>query len=135
MNQRRKSRELALQVLFQDEFTWGLDYKTSLATFEEAFEAEKALFNYAGYLLNGIKNNIEKIDAKIEDSSSHWKVNRMAMIDRNILRIGTFELLFCAEEVPPTVAINEAVELAKLFGSTESKAFVNGILDQIRKSI
>lgn len=135
MNNRRKSRELALQVLFQDEFQLGIDYEASLATYKEAFETEMETYDYAAFLLYGIKKHADNLDEKISASSSHWKIERMALIDRNILRLGAFELVHCAEDVPPQVAINESIELAKKYGSNESKGFVNGILDQILKSI
>lgn len=135
MNNRRKSRELALQVLFQDEFQLGLNYEASLSVYKESFETDMETYDYAAFLLHGIKKHQDSLDEKIQTSSKHWKLERMALIDRNILRLGSFELVYCAEDVPPQVVINESIELAKTYGSNESKGFVNGILDQILKSI
>lgn len=81
-------------------------------------------------LLRGVSAHREEIDRLIEGHSEHWRLERMPPVDRNILRIAAFELLYC-EEVPPRVSVNEAVELAKRFGSEDSPAFVNGILDRI----
>jgi N utilization substance protein B len=72
-----------------------------------------------------------KVDEKIQEASRHWKIDRMGGVDRNILRISVFEMMFASEMIEPKVAINEAIEVAKLFGSQESAAFVNGILDQV----
>lgn len=135
MKNRRKSRELALQVLFQDEFQLGIHYRESLANFEAAFSEQPENFQYAEFLLNGVKQNQEAIDQKIESYSQHWKLDRMSLLDKSILRIACFELMFCREDIAPNVVINEAIEIAKTYSATESKAFVNGILDKISKSI
>ncbi len=76
----------------------------------------------------------EKIDRLIEERSEHWRLDRMTIIDRNILRIAIFELLYCSE-VPPKVTLNEAIDLGKRFGSEESGSFVNGILDRIQNEV
>lgn len=81
-------------------------------------------------LIKGVLENRPRIDALIERFSSNWKINRMGCVDRNILRIGAYELLFCPD-IPPKVSINEAVDIGKLYGTEESGAFINGILDGI----
>ena len=83
-------------------------------------------------LVDGTLKNLAKIDEYITSYAENWQLSRMAVIDRNIMRMGTFELLYL-EDMPPKVAINEAVELAKKYGDTESGKFVNGILDKINK--
>ncbi len=83
-------------------------------------------------MVNGVLGLQEKIDHEIEERSHHWKLNRMSFIDRNILRIALFELLYC-DEIPPNATINEAIEIAKTYGDKNSAAFINGILDQIEK--
>ena len=88
--------------------------------------------SYAEDLVRGVRANIESIDTRIQEVSSHWRVDRMAKVDRNILRLGTFELCYLQSEVPRKVAINEAGDIAKLFSTAESGAFINGILDRVR---
>ena len=87
---------------------------------------------YAEELVRGVRGQIESIDARIQEVSSHWRVDRMAKVDRNILRIGTYELCYPQSEVPRKVAINEAVDIAKSFSTAESGAFINGILDRVQ---
>ena len=82
-------------------------------------------------LVNGVRENRATIDDVIERFSSNWKLNRMSCVDRNVLRIAVFELLFCAD-IPPKVSINEAIDVGKRFGTDESGAFINGILDSVR---
>lgn len=94
---------------------------------------EEAL-NYASELLRGVQLHKESIDAKIQSASAHWKLERMATIDRNILRVATYEMRFSPNPVKENIVINEAVEIAKKFGTTESASFVNGLLDQVAKA-
>ncbi len=130
---RRQSRELALQVLFQQEFSPQLDFHEGLKTFRGNFEAPEAVWEYATFLLEGITANRKDIDETLQKNTAHWSVKRMALVDRNLMRIAIFELLFSQDEVPPKVAINEAIEISKTYGSTDSAAFINGILDQVLK--
>lgn len=134
MGVRRKSRELALQILFQSEFEKDLNCEQSLALYRESFDSSPELWDYAKNLVKGVFENRERVDSAIQAHSSHWKVDRMSIVDRNILRLAVFEILFFPTEVPRNVAINEAIEVAKKFGSTESSGFVNGILDNISRS-
>lgn len=130
---RRLSRELALQVLFQQEFAPKQSVEAGLATFRSSFEADPDVWEYAQLLLKGVETDQKKIDDMIQASAMHWKLKRMALVDLNIMRIATFEMKFAAEIVPPAVAIDEAIEISRKYGTVDSAAFVNGILDQIMK--
>ncbi len=87
---------------------------------------------FAEDIVNNVRLRVEEIDRKISEYATNWQISRMAVIDRNVLRMGLYELMY-APGIPPKVAINEAVELAKKYGDTESSKFVNGILDKIHK--
>lgn len=130
---RRLSRELALQVLFQQEFNPKQTVAAGLETFRSSFDAPADVWNYALEVLTGVEKNQGAIDTYIQNSSAHWKLKRMALVDLNIMRIATYELKFAAEPIPEAVAINEAIEISKKYGTVDSAAFVNGILDQIMK--
>ena len=132
---RRQARELALQALFQIEFSPREDFENSLNTFQGNFKATQDVWSYASRLLRGIHENSLKIDGLIQAQSSHWRLERMATVDRNLLRIAVYEIHFSHGEVPPKVAINEAIEISKKYGNTDSAAFVNGLLDQIAKQV
>lgn len=129
---RRKSRELALQILFQTEFTPELSISDMSSLFEKKIET--SIVTYATMLVLGVKNNREKIDTNIQESSRHWKLDRMASVDRNILRSAVFEMLYAAEIIEHKIVINESIEIAKVYGTQDSASFVNGILDQIIKN-
>ena len=129
---RRQSRELALQILFQTEFAPQISMQSFLSVFEHTFETE--IISYAEKLISGVNSNKTAIDSKLQASSSHWKIDRMATIDRNILRIAVFEMKFAHEQIKENIAINEAVEIAKKYGTSESSGFVNGLLDQVSKA-
>ena len=135
MGLRRRSRELAMQVLFQGEFEKDLNVEQGLALYRESFDSEPEIWDFAKNLIRGVIQNREQIDQKIQAHSSHWKLDRMSIVDRNILRIATFEMMFLQDEVPRNVVINEAIEVAKKFGATDSSGFVNGILDQLSRSL
>ncbi len=131
--ERRQGRELALQVLFQREFH-------SLLSSEEIFQlieqkVEKQVSVWAQDLIDGVLGNLEPLDRAIQGVSQNWKISRMSFVDRNILRLSLFEMRFSPTPSKPEIAINEAVEIAKKYGSTESSAFVNGILDQLSKEM
>lgn len=128
---RRQSRELALQVLFQTEFAPQISYHDLMDVIGAASDTETV--GYADELIKGVQKNRAEIDAKIQASSNHWKVDRMATIDRNILRVAVYEMRWAPNPLKENIVINEAVEIAKKFGTTESASFVNGLLDQIAK--
>ena len=131
MRKRRKSREFALQVLYQLNITQQ-DVNKTLAQFQDHFSGGDERDDFMEHLVNGVMDHCQEIDRLIEKYSENWRLDRMNMIDRTILRIATFELLYC-EEIPPKVTMNEAIELGKRFGSEDSGSFINGILDRIQK--
>src|SRR5687768_11871696 len=126
---RRQARELALQILFQLEFSPRTLVAELLHLIGE--DIPRDVVNYAEALVEGVKTNKEKVDGGIQSSSSHWKLERMATVDRNILRIAVYEMLFAVPPVDAGVAINEAIEVAKIYGTSESASFINGLLDQV----
>jgi len=133
MGTRRKARESALQVLFELEFDNTYLDKT-LNQYWETKRASEAVKEYSSWLVKGIVSHKEEIDSLIQSSSEHWRLSRMALVDRNILRIAVFEFLH-EENVAPAIVINEAIEIAKKYSSEEAATFVNGVLDAIRKKL
>lgn len=105
-----------------------------LADYCSCFAPVKRFQIFFEHLVNGVLDHRTGIDTVVERYSSNWKIRRMACVDRNILRIAIFELLYCAD-IPAKVSINEAIDIGKRFGSPESGAFINGILDSVRKAI
>ena len=131
MGKRRKSRESALKVLYQRDITQQKDAARILTQYQDHFEHEGEKDDFAESLVLGVLAHEKEIDALIVRYSKNWRLDRMTIIDRNILRIAIFELLHC-EEIPPKVTLNEAIDLGKRFGSEESGSFINGILDRIQ---
>ena len=129
MGARHSGREAALQMLFQIE-TSGADAEAAIALFWRHFEGNPEGREYADAAVRGVAGSLAKIDACITQSSSNWRIERMARVDRNLLRLGTWELEHMTD-VPRAVILDEAVELAKSYGSEDSGAFVNGVLNQI----
>ena len=130
MGERRKARILALQILYQSE-TGPVQAGESLGAFWESQGIGPGeTREFAEALVAGVGENRERIDGLIAEYSRHWPPDRMAVLDRNILRIALFELLY-RKDIPPKVTINEFVDVAKRFSTEESGAFVNGILDRI----
>ena len=132
MRKRTLARGFALQILYQVDITAD-NYADCLDNFwqlqEEAVEGE--VKSFASDLVKGVMTNIEDIDKKITEYATNWQINRMAVIDRNILRLSCYELIY-RHDIPPKVSINEAVELAKKYSGLEAGKFVNGILDKIK---
>lgn len=129
MRSRRKAREVALQVLY------GLDVsqrnlQDHIELFWENFEAPENAKAFSSVLIEGTWANRKQIDAFIGSCAENWSVERMSRVDRSILRMAVYELLYC-HDIPPKVAINEAIDLGKLFGSESSGAFINGVLDAL----
>jgi len=132
MRKRTKARECALQILYTMDIA-GVQLEVALSDFwNEHPSFEKEIRDFAKGLLEGINENTEKINKTISEYATNWTMKRMAVVDRNILRLATYELLF-REDIPPKVTINEAVDIAKKFGDANSGKFVNGILDKIGK--
>jgi N utilization substance protein B len=133
MGRRRKAREETLRILYRLEF----DNRQSEETLSQYWENKKtnqATREYSTWLVNGIISHHKKIDTIIQNASEHWRLSRMALIDRNILRMAVFELLY-EENIEPAVVINEAIEIAKAYSGDEAATFVNGVLDAIRKNL
>jgi N utilization substance protein B len=133
MGTRRQARELAMQALF------SMDMKaefsdTAMAEYCCCFPPGKRVFPFFNYLVSGVLKHKKHIDSIIERYSNNWKIKRMACVDRNVLRVAVFELLYCAD-IPAKVAINEAIDIGKKFGTHETGSFINGIIDSIRIAI
>jgi N utilization substance protein B len=122
-------------MLFQSEFTLKLSPAEMLQRFAEDAVLEEDVLAYADIITNGIFNSKEQLDQEIQAASRSWKLARMALVDLNVMRIAVFEMKFLQPPVPPNAAINEAIDIAKKYGSSDSGGFVNGILDQIAKGL
>jgi transcription antitermination protein NusB len=133
MGKRRKARELALQALYQVDF-YGPVLEDSVSLFWQDQQVGEDTVEFAQRLVEGVQRRSEEINGLIESHSEHWKLSRMSRVDRNILRMAVLELLEM-DDIPYKVTIDEAIELGKKFGTGESGAFINGILDQILKRL
>src|SRR4030042_2929070 len=133
MGNRRKARELAIQILFNMEFNPG-DPDEIYDLVYENFRPSRSIRVFSKKLVCGVRENIKYLDSIIRRSSKNWRLERMSVVDRSILRLASYEILFM-EDIPNKVSIDEAVELGKKFGSEESGAFINGVLDNILKNI
>ncbi len=134
MGVRRRSRELAVQILFQEEYHSDLNVEQSVALYRESFDTSPEVWEYAKLLVQGIKSKRDEIDATIQSYSSNWRLDRMSHVDRNILRVACFELRYLDREIPTNVVINEAIEIGKKFSSEDSASFLNAILDNMAKA-
>ena len=132
MRKRSVARECALKVLYQIEMTSRSPENALTAFWEQEEEHPEDVRDFAAKIVLGIYENLANIDEKLGEYATNWQLNRMAVIDRNVLRMGLYELKFNSD-IPPKVAINEAVELAKKYGDHDSSKFVNGILDKVHK--
>jgi N utilization substance protein B len=133
MSSRTKAREHILQALYLIEQS-KLNPADALDFFAKNFELHEPEMPFIRSRLDGISQNMTTLDEKIAKCSEHWKMTRMPRVDRNILRLGAYELEYCTD-VPVSVVINEAIELGKKFGDTNTPKFVNGILDKIAKEL
>lgn len=131
MRSRTLAREIALQLLYERDATDELAQER-MDSFSADRSTKPEVREYACMLVSGVLEHMREFDEEFEHLAEHWAVQRMPVVDRNILRIGAFELLYSGD-VPAKVAINEAVELAKRFGSADSGRFVNAILDRMHK--
>jgi N utilization substance protein B len=127
MSRRSRAREVALQVLFQDDLNPGLNPAQADEFLRARLKAEE-LISFSQSLVAGVRRNRAELDELLAKTADNWSIERMAATDRNVLRLGAFEILYA--DTPDRVAINEAVELAKRYGSAHSAQFVNGILDR-----
>jgi N utilization substance protein B len=129
MGRRRKAREIALQVLYQIDVL-KVDAKEAIQLFWSNFEVSEEAREFSVELIEGTWNHREEIDKLIDGCSENWSLGRMAKVDRNILRMATYELLYC-HDIPYKVTLNEAIDLGKNYGSENSGSFINGILDAL----
>lgn len=131
MTRRTRGREIALQILYRTEQNAGTSTAEVTEFIERRLRGDKKLVEFAQGLVAGVHGHQGAIDRMISDAAENWRIDRMAAIDRNILRLGAYEMLFCPD-VPTKVAINEALELAKRYSTAQSSRFVNGILDRLQ---
>ena len=133
MGRRRKAREDTLRILFRLEFE-NKQIEKTLDQYWKNKKASEEIKEYSTWLVNGVISDQAKIDNIIQQVSEHWRISRMALVDRNILRMAVFELLY-EEKIAPAIVINEAIEIAKKYSGEEAATFVNGILDAVRKDL
>ncbi|MEA2571390.1 MAG: transcription antitermination protein NusB [Acidobacteriota bacterium] len=131
MGARRKARELALQMLFQYDMS-GNPPDTVIATFEDLEKSKANTREFATKIFRGTVDHMPKIDEMIQAQADNWRLSRMAVVDRNIIRMSIYEFLH-EDDTPKLVIIDEAIEIAKKFGTQKSSQFINGILDGILK--
>ena len=132
MRLRTKAREIALSLLYQIELS-KIDPSSALKNYLKQYPQKQEVIDFSSLLVEGVRKNMDQLNSLIKKYAKNWEIGRMAVIDRNVLRLACFELLFL-DDIPPKVTINEAIELAKRFGDIDSPRFVNGILDKIYKA-
>ena len=133
MSKRREGRETAVQLLFSREFT-PREGEHDLDAFFQLHSADRGVRAHAEELYRGVASRLEEIDALIVPVLDNFRMERLGGVERNILRVAVYEMHHC-ETVPPVVAINEAIEVAKRFGGEESARFINGVLDKLKQSL
>lgn len=131
MGKRRQSRELAVQFLYQTDMLGQENWQKALENFWKEQDITQDVKDFSNRIINKVIEEKEEIDKLITSYTTNWDIERIAVVDRNILRAAISELLYM-DDIPPIVSINEAVDIAKKYGSSESGKFVNGILDKIR---
>lgn len=130
---RRQAREDAVQILYQLDLNEDLTPKAGLEHFAKLYSEEgTGVDSFTERLVLGVAENLKEINATLKAVSEHWRPERMPAVDRNILRLGVYELCYC-DDIPSTVSINEMIEIAKHFGSDNSASFINGVLDKVRE--
>ena len=132
MTRRSRAREVALQLLYQRDLNPRVDRK-AIERFVRDRLRDPAVEPFTLSLYDGVNAQGEDIDRRLSEAAENWRLSRMAAVDRNVLRLGAYELL-CTPETPAGVALDEAIELARRYGSEGSPAFVNGVLDKLRRS-
>lgn len=129
MSRRSRAREIVLQVLYQDDLNTDQPEDIRLRFINARLNQDRSLVEFAEDLLAGVRRHRDKVDQQLEEIARNWKLSRMAATDRNVLRLGAYEILFT--QTPNRVAVNEAIELAKRYGTNNSSQFVNGVLDRL----
>jgi N utilization substance protein B len=132
MNRRRRARELTLQMLFQHEFTGERTDFKAVEDLNPSKKEDAEVRKFSEELVRGTLMHLDEIDQKIRQAAAHWKMDRMASVDRNIMRSAVYEILY-RNDIPPAVTINEALEIAKKYSSAEAVSFINGLLDRIAR--
>lgn len=133
MGKRRKAREETLRILYRLEFD-NREPDEILQHYWKSRRTDRETRDYSTWLTKGITSHQDEIDSLIQSTSEHWRLSRMAVIDRNVLRMAIYELLF-EKDIAPAIVINEAIEIARRYSGDESAVFVNGILDAVRKNL
>ncbi len=131
MSRRSRAREVVLQVLYEDDMNPSHSLVASDEFLRRRLHNAQELMEFASSLVAGVRRNRRELDQMLAERAKNWSLKRMAVTDRNVLRLGAYEILFT--DTPDRVAINEAVDLAKRFGTQQSAQFVNGILDRFLK--
>ncbi|MCM8780017.1 MAG: transcription antitermination factor NusB [Candidatus Omnitrophica bacterium] len=132
MRKRTQAREYALQLLYKIDITKDSSEEAMLDFWQSAGkQVDSEIKEFSDRLVKGVIERLKEIDERISKHAQNWHLGRMAVVDRNILRLGVFELLYC-DDIPPKVSINEAIDLAKKYSGPEAGKFVNGILDKIK---
>jgi N utilization substance protein B len=132
MTRRARAREVALQLLFQHDYNDRIGRSLAEKFARARLHRNAELVAFCMLLFDGVQQHREAIDQRLGQAAENWRVARMAAVDRNVLRLGAFELMHMPE-TPTAVVINEAIELARRFGSADSPAFVNGVLDRLSR--
>jgi N utilization substance protein B len=133
MTRRSRAREIALQLLFWRDLNHTPSARPAIEKFVKERLRAPDLEPFCLSLFDTVVNRVDEIDQLLTGAAENWRLTRMAAVDRNVLRLGTAELLTAATDAPPEVVINEAIELARRFGSKDSPAFVNGVLDKVNQ--
>ena len=132
MTRRSRAREVALQLLFQNDLNPAVP-RGAVQRFARDRLGNDELEAFCLALFDGVRNHQKEIDARLSQVAANWRLPRMAAVDRNVLRLGAYEMLFMPGQTPPAVTLNEAIELARRYGSKDSPAFVNGVLDKLHR--
>jgi transcription antitermination protein NusB len=133
MAKRSRAREVALQLLFQGDHNPRVD-RAKIESFVHARLRNPILESFCLSLYDGVVAKQAEIDLRLAEVAENWRLPRMAAVDRNVLRMGAYELIYLPE-TPPSVVLDEAIELARRYGSRDSSAFVNGVLDKLRQGL
>jgi N utilization substance protein B len=133
MGTRRKARELAVQLLYQHDLT-KVDPEEGMRLFWEYFPVDMETRVFCSQLVLGTLDRLAVIDELLSEASENWSLNRMSVVDRNILRLATYELVD-RPDIPPSVSLNEAIEIAKKYSSPDAAVFINGVLDRVKRTV
>jgi N utilization substance protein B len=133
MGSRRKARELAVQLLYQNDLA-KMDPEEAMNLFWEHFPVEMEVREFCTQLVLGTLDRLAVIDELLSEASENWSLNRMSVVDRNILRLATYELLDRLD-IPPSVSLNEAIEIAKKYSTPDAAMFINGVLDRVKRMV